>query len=205
MSPYAKRHRAFTLIELLIVITIIGILAVALIPRLTGGPSRARDAQRKSDLQQIATALEFYANDNNGGYPQGVGCVGTLFVSGGTYPLTNYMTTIPDDPTDNTTAILGYGSCTTGYAYVPLNTNTAAPNTYAEGYLLVARAESTSEVSSSGGLYYTASATTTWTPTYNSATNATASYNLSGAGAPSACTSTTTCTSSVARFYMIGH
>ena len=58
----------FTLIEMLIVIVIIGILAAALIPRLTAVQGRARDVARKSDLQQISTALATY-NLDNGTYP----------------------------------------------------------------------------------------------------------------------------------------
>jgi prepilin-type N-terminal cleavage/methylation domain-containing protein len=85
-----RKLRAFTLIELLIVITIIGILAVALVPRITGGPAKARDATRKADLQQIATALEFYADDT-GSYPAGDQCVSAI-------GLGDYLTTVPGDP-----------------------------------------------------------------------------------------------------------
>jgi prepilin-type N-terminal cleavage/methylation domain-containing protein len=84
------RMRAFTLIELLIVITIIGILAVALVPRITGGPAKARDATRKTDLQQIATALALYADDNAGDYPTLSGCFAV--------DLSDYMTKVPEDP-----------------------------------------------------------------------------------------------------------
>lgn len=56
--------KAFTLVEMLIVIVIIGILAAALIPRLTGVQSRARDVARKADLSQISTALATYQLDN---------------------------------------------------------------------------------------------------------------------------------------------
>ena len=59
----------FTLIELLIVVVIISILAVALIPRLRGIQSQARDKQRIADLRQLQTALEFYANEHMNKYP----------------------------------------------------------------------------------------------------------------------------------------
>ncbi len=52
----------FTLIELLVVISIIGILATLLIANIGGVRERARDAKRKSDLNQIQKALELYKN-----------------------------------------------------------------------------------------------------------------------------------------------
>ena len=54
------RQRAFTLIEMLIVVTIIGMLATAILPRVNGILERAKDLQRKTGLQQIAAALELY-------------------------------------------------------------------------------------------------------------------------------------------------
>lgn len=59
-----KSLRGFSLIELLIVITIIGILAVVLLPKITSGPERARDAQRVVDVADIANAVELYRQDN---------------------------------------------------------------------------------------------------------------------------------------------
>lgn len=138
MSPYASRNRAFTLIELLIVITIIGILAVALIPRLTGGPARARDAQRKSDMQQISTALEFYNTDNNS-YPLAVtgNCTSGLTLSA------SYISAVPADPSVNTYATAPANVCATGgYTYVALNTDTDA---VIEGYLLIAHLENSQD------------------------------------------------------------
>lgn len=67
----------FTLIEILIVIGIIGILSGVLVSVINpaGIRAKSRDAQRKSDLRQIQTALELYFADNRM-YPEPVlnGC-----------------------------------------------------------------------------------------------------------------------------------
>lgn len=59
----------FTLIELLVVISIIGILVSLASVSYTRSQKQARDTRRKSDLRQYQTALENYANNNNGLYP----------------------------------------------------------------------------------------------------------------------------------------
>ena len=58
-----KTKKAFTLIEMLIVVVIIGILAAALIPRLQSVQGRARDTKRKADLNQIGSSLAIYKSD----------------------------------------------------------------------------------------------------------------------------------------------
>lgn len=58
----------FTLIELLVVITILGILSVIAISNFRSSQIRSRDAKRKSDLKQIANALEMIYSDK-GRYP----------------------------------------------------------------------------------------------------------------------------------------
>lgn|ERR1035437_9800804 len=66
---YQKNYaRGFTLIELLVVIAIIGLLASIVLVSLSGARAEARDARRKSDLNQIQTALEMY-NNVHGSYP----------------------------------------------------------------------------------------------------------------------------------------
>ena len=64
--------KAFTLVEMLIVVVIIGILSSALLPRLQGAQSAARDSARKSDLSQLGSAILQYYN-NRGEYPEGSG------------------------------------------------------------------------------------------------------------------------------------
>ena len=63
-----KYNKGFTLIELLVVIAIIGILAGISFFGIQGVFENSRDPQRKSDLKQYQTALESYANKNNGFY-----------------------------------------------------------------------------------------------------------------------------------------
>lgn len=58
-------QKAFTLIEMLIVIVIIWVLAAALIPRLTSVRDRANDVARKADLNQISTAIIARQMDHN--------------------------------------------------------------------------------------------------------------------------------------------
>jgi prepilin-type N-terminal cleavage/methylation domain-containing protein len=55
--------RAFTLIELLIVIAIIGILMALLFPAVQGAIDAARKAQAQNDVTQIATAITAYVTE----------------------------------------------------------------------------------------------------------------------------------------------
>lgn len=48
---------------MLIVVVIIGILAAALVPKITGYMERTRDLKRQTDLRNIAFAVEMYRND----------------------------------------------------------------------------------------------------------------------------------------------
>lgn len=70
--------KGFTLIELLVVIAIIGLLAGLVLVNVAGIRERARDSQRKSDLNQIKNSLTMYHNDYSD-YPL-TGAGGTLRV-----------------------------------------------------------------------------------------------------------------------------
>lgn len=61
-------QRAFTLVELLVVMAIIGILITIVAGNFRNSQIRGRDAQRKSDLKQLANSLEIFFSDY-GQYP----------------------------------------------------------------------------------------------------------------------------------------
>jgi general secretion pathway protein G len=64
-----KPCRAFTLVEMLLVITIIGILAALVIPKMVGRSEQARQAAVRADLSSVKTALDAFEVDN-GYYPK---------------------------------------------------------------------------------------------------------------------------------------
>jgi general secretion pathway protein G len=86
-----NKKRAFTLIEILVVVTIIGLLAAAGVTSYTQLGKQSRDARRKTDIENIRAALEMYKSDNSS-YPQSLD---NLTVS------TVYLKTVPTDPRGN--------------------------------------------------------------------------------------------------------
>jgi general secretion pathway protein G len=106
-----SKQKGFTLIELLIVLAIIGVLTTFIMANFIGARERARDAQRKSDLQQMRAAFELYRSDQ-GTYPPAPlpSCGSSLTISGSTY-----MQKIPCDPSNAGKYVYKY--TTTGTTY----------------------------------------------------------------------------------------
>lgn len=123
--------RGFTLIELLVVIAIIGLLSTVILSSLNAARARARDAQRKSNIVQIRTALEQYFLAR-GQYPAEA-AYDTSMGSGATLPsgtdwdhasgiytalVPTYLSALPVDPTNSGSYYYNYepngggqGSC----------------------------------------------------------------------------------------------
>lgn len=97
------KRAAFTLVELLVVISIIGILSTVAVVATDSARRQALDARRKADLVQLAKAIEMY-NYDNGDLPMNT--VGFCFAIsnpngwGDTFKaqLAPYMANIPKDP-----------------------------------------------------------------------------------------------------------
>ncbi|MCA3217692.1 MAG: type II secretion system major pseudopilin GspG [Burkholderiales bacterium] len=97
--------RGFTLIEIMVVITILGILAALIVPRVVGRTDDARIAAAKQDIGAIMQALKLYRLDN-GRYPTTEQGLRALIERPGTDPQpTNWKqggylerSSIPKDP-----------------------------------------------------------------------------------------------------------
>ncbi len=85
----------FTLVELLVVVSLIGVLSTLVLANLNSARERARDTQRKSDLRNIQTALRLYYNDAND-YPATASMPWGLAWTGANG--TTYMNILPKDP-----------------------------------------------------------------------------------------------------------
>jgi len=64
------KPRAFTLIELLLVLVILGILAAVVVPKFSGRTEQARITAAQSQIATFGTALDAFEVDN-GSYPKG--------------------------------------------------------------------------------------------------------------------------------------
>ncbi len=101
-----KQKKGFTLIELLVVIAIIGILSAIGLVSLNGAREKARDAQRKSDLAQIRSALVLFYDDNNSKWPGMTTASGTVVQAVASCLtanlVTNYLQLMPTSPSSST-------------------------------------------------------------------------------------------------------
>ena len=120
---------------MVIVVVIIGILAAALIPRLTSVKDKANDSARKANLQQLVTAMGMYVLDN--AIPvTTAGATGDTYTTAIATALTKGgMKSIPADPSNKPDTI--FGKSTTGFVYFSTYGGTIAN----DNFVFVSRAE----------------------------------------------------------------
>src|SRR5688572_12251220 len=99
----AVRQGAFTLIEVLVVVVILGILAALVVPRIMDRPDEAKRVAAKADVGAIVQALKLYRLDN-GFYPTTEQGLGALIARPSTPPVPGnwkqggYLERLPKDP-----------------------------------------------------------------------------------------------------------
>ena len=106
---YARKakNQGFTLIELLVVIAIIGLLSSVVLASLNSARMKARDAQRKANVDQVKLALDLYLSTYND-YPSiGTDNLGYNWVGLAT-PLAEYIAQIPLDPSGLSWHMIAY-------------------------------------------------------------------------------------------------
>src|SRR5688572_17506991 len=82
----SKRNKAFTLVELLVVIGIIAVLVSILLPALNRARRQAATVQCASNMRQIAMAMLLYIQDNKGTHPPATVFPNTIYPSGWWWP-----------------------------------------------------------------------------------------------------------------------
>ncbi|MCW5593536.1 MAG: type II secretion system major pseudopilin GspG [Burkholderiales bacterium] len=98
-----KRQSAFTLIEILVVVAILGILAAIIVPRVMDRPDEAKRVAARADVAAIVQALKLYRLDN-GFYPATDQGLAALVQKPASAPVPNnwkqggYLERLPKDP-----------------------------------------------------------------------------------------------------------
>jgi general secretion pathway protein G len=99
-------RKAFTLVEVLLVLAIIAAIAAMVIPNLLGTQQKALVKRTQTDIKALENTIKMYAIDNDGQYPEGsTEDVLAILLStedaktGKTRP--SYLENIPYDPWDN--------------------------------------------------------------------------------------------------------
>ena len=137
-----RKHKGFTIVELLVVIVVVGILASVSIVAYSGVQARARDAQRLHDLKSIEKALDLYKTQF-GSYPAHTstpnGQSWELSSSGDFLsPLKEVISAVPIDPANtHTSGIIANNSPNKVYFYYRYAAGTNGADPKCGGYYIL--------------------------------------------------------------------
>jgi type II secretion system protein G len=104
--------RAFTLIEILIVVVILGILAAIVIPQFSDASTQANNANVHSQLQTLRGQLELYKVQHVDTYPDLINNGWQDLVDG------DYIQAAPRNPLSNSTSIAAAAAAGVGWVWV---------------------------------------------------------------------------------------
>jgi general secretion pathway protein G len=109
-----RRSKAFTLVEILIVVVILGILAAIVIPQFTTASTDAQVGNVRSQLQTIRSQIELFRVRNNGNAPDLAGAQDASFVDlitdpDAAGPERPYLQVRPLNPRNNRNAVAAGG------------------------------------------------------------------------------------------------
>jgi prepilin-type N-terminal cleavage/methylation domain-containing protein len=99
--------KAFTLMELLIVVAILGILAAITLPKVQGQITAAKEAAAKDNLRILRNAIGLYATQHNGippGYPNDNPSLPVLTAAFILAMRGTYLNALPENPFNNKTS-----------------------------------------------------------------------------------------------------
>jgi general secretion pathway protein G len=103
--------KAFTLVEILIVVVILGILAAIVVPQFTSASQEAQASNVATQLQTIRNQIELYRVRNNGAYPD-------LSAGWGDITGPDYLRTDPVNPRTNSSAIAAADDPAVGWIWI---------------------------------------------------------------------------------------
>ena len=140
-----RMKKAFTLVEILIVVIILGILAAIVIPQFTQASSDARDSALTSNLQTLRSQLALYRVQHGDQFPSATPATFVTQMTSktnvdgtttGTPALGPYMQTIPNNPVTGVNTIANgtaapTGAATGGWYYKSSGPTDTTSNLYA--------------------------------------------------------------------------
>ena len=109
--------RAFTLIEILIVVVILGILAAIVIPQFTDASEEAMTSSLKSQLQTLRSQIELYRVKNGGTLPDLLGTGWDDLVDN------DYIQQEPVNPFQDSSTIAAAAAAGVGWVWVAAEEN----------------------------------------------------------------------------------